>query len=161
MKKAILLAAPWVILAGCGASTDASKFTAGKWKISMGMTSFEIPGATAEQQKMFQQAVGKAQTQEQCLGKAEADLGPKAMTEAFKQGGDCTVANFSASDGKIAGKMSCNLQGGNGMTAMEIAGSFTNENFNMEMQSELLQKDLPGGKANVTMEVKGERIGDC
>ena len=109
---------------------------------------------------MFKGAVGQTASQEQCVSATQAKAGAESMTKAFEQGGDCTVGEFTTEGGVVKGSMTCSMPDGS-RSEMEIAGNIAPDNFTMTMKTELAQEMLPGGKANVTMEVTGERLGEC
>ncbi len=128
--------------------------------MSAGMTNFEIPGATEEQAAMFKDMAGDMMSQEQCVSANERKFDPAQLADAFKQGGDCTIGEFDLADGQILGNMSCKTPDGTS-SDVAITGTLQPDNFSMSVTTEMEQAALPGGKANVTIEVKGERLGDC
>lgn len=150
-----------VLLSACGAAAPADdELLPGNWKMSGGVIEMDVPGATPEQAKMFKSAVGKMSSQEQCVTAEEAKFDPESMSEAFKQGDDCSVGGFEVADGAIDGKMTCKMPGGE-ETEIAITGKLAPEEFTMQASTEMVQEMLPEGKASITIEVKGERLGDC
>ncbi len=160
MKKIVLPVAVLMGLSACGQGVADDELMPGNWKMSAGMTDFEVPGATVEQAEMFKNAAGSMMSQEQCIAEGENKFDPDTMSQAFKQGGDCTIGEFDLSGGTIEGTMSCTGPDGN-TSIMAINGTIAPEAFAMSVATEMAQDALPQGKANVTIEVKGERIGDC
>lgn len=147
-------------VSACGQGVAEDELQPGNWEINVGMTDIEVPGATAEQAAMFKDALGSTMSQEQCVSEGENKFDPETMSEAFKQGGDCTIDNFDLDGGVIDGKMSCKMPG-DITNEMAITGSINSEAFSMSVATELAQEALPEGKAQVTIEVSGKRIGDC
>lgn len=160
MKKPAIPLIALTVLAACGSSPADDEILPGNWKMSAGMTNFEVPGATPEQAEMFKNAVGEMSSQEQCVTPQEAKFEPETMSQAFQQGGDCTVGDFTVADGKIEGSLSCKMPDGN-TSELSVTGTISPEKFAMSVDTEMVQEMLPEGKANVTIEVSGERIGDC
>jgi hypothetical protein len=160
MKHLAIPAAALLTLGACSGQPAEDELLPGNWKMSAGMTNMDVPGATPEQMNAFKSAVGTMSSQEQCVTAQDAKFDPETMAQAFKQGGDCTVNSFDVSGGTIAGSMSCKMADG---TASDIAisGTISPEAFAMSATTLMIQEGLPEGKANVTLEVKGERIGDC
>lgn len=161
MKKIVIASAFVLALAACGNNSSDSALSAGNWKVSVGMKSIDVPGATAEQKKMMEGLAGQMQSQEQCLSQAEADKGLEPLTEAFGQIGDCETRSFDASEGKVDGELSCQFPGQEKAVGVSITGEYGEGKFDMQIDTEMQQPQLPGGKANVILEVNGERIGDC
>jgi len=159
MKHMIPIAA-LLMLGACGQGAADDELTPGNWRMTAGMTNFEVPGATPEQAAMFADATTSTMSQEQCIPEGENRFDPNQMSEAFKQGGDCTIGDFDLSAGTIDGSMSCATPGGGAVEAA-ITGTISPEKFEMSVSTEMAQEALPEGKAIVTMEVTGERIGDC
>lgn len=160
MKHLAIPASALLILGACSGQPAEDELLPGKWKMSAGMTDMDVPGATPEQMEAFNSAVGAMSSQEQCITAQEAKFDPDTMAQAFEQGGDCATNSFSVSDGTIAGSMTCKMPG-DIATDIAITGTFSPEAFVMSATTVMLQEGLPQGKANVTLEVKGERIGDC
>ena len=160
MHKCMISLAALAALGACNQAPAEDEILPGNWKMSAGMTKFEVPGATEEQAEMFKNAASQTMSQEQCVTDAERKFDPKELSEAFEQTGDCTTGEFDLSDGKILGNMSCKMDDGT-TTDVAINGTLSPEKFSMSVETELVQEMLPEGKANVTMEVTGERIGDC
>lgn len=159
MKHVIPIVA-LAMLGACSQGAADDELTPGNWRMTVGMTDFEVPGATPEQAALFADSATSTMSQEQCIPESENRFDPKQLSEAFKQGGDCTIGDFDLSGGTIDGSMSCTAPGGDVVDAA-ISGTISPEEFVMSVSTEMAQEALPEGKAIVTIEVKGERIGDC
>lgn len=160
MKYLVTPVAAVLMIAACSSSPAEDELLPGKWNMSAGMTDMDVPGATPEQMKAFKGAVGTMSSQEQCVTAQEAKFDPDTMAQAFTQGGDCTTNAFDVSDGTIAGRMSCKMADGT-TSEIAISGTIAPEAFSMSATTAMIQEAFPEGKANVTLEVKGERVGDC
>lgn len=162
--KTILGPVALLALGACGAEvpSDPHKMQAGNWEISMTTTSYDVPGATPEMLETIAQGanVGEAQTSEQCMSQADADKGGEGLVEAFQQG-SCTDQEFTAEEGKINASMQCRIPFFDGKSPVTLTGTTANEEFNLEMKSDLTMEEFPEGKATMVMEIKGKRLGDC
>lgn len=155
------------LIGGCGSialpgtpdDSAASEIRAGRWRMTATTRSFDLPAASADQTRRYQAAIGQTKSQEHCLSAAEAQLGPRAMAEGFRQG-DCDVSHFAADKGRIDGHMACRIAGG-GSADMQIGGNYTRDSIAMTLTNELRQASLPGGKARMIMEITASRLGDC
>ena len=160
MKRVLLPVAVLVGLSACGQGVADDELKPGNWKMTGGMSKFEVPGATEEQAKLFQDAAGKMISQEQCIPAGENKFNPDIIADAMRQSGECTIKDFDLTDGVIKGNMTCDVGGGK-TTDVDIDGTISSEAFAMAVETEMLEEALPGGKASVTVEMKGEWIGDC
>lgn len=160
MQKTAITLAVLIGLSACSQGPADDEIMPGNWKMSVGMTEFNVPGATEQQAALFKEMTSDPVSEEQCVTAAETKFDPSELADAFTQTGDCTVGSFDLTDGKITGSMSCKMPDGSNVDTA-ITGTLAPENFTMTANTEMFQDALPGGKAEVTMEVKGERLGDC
>ena len=160
MKQFAMPLAALVMLGACGGSPAEDELKPGNWKMSAGVVDMNVPGASPEQVEAFKGSMGQMAEQEQCVTAQEAKFDPETMSDAFKQGGDCTTGDFTVAAGTIEGSISCKMPDGN-TTDIAITGTIAPEEFAMQAKTEMAQAALPEGKAELTIEVKGERIGDC
>ncbi|ANU08706.1 DUF3617 domain-containing protein [Paraurantiacibacter namhicola] len=165
MKKTITLSAAALALTGCGGAAQSdSSLQPGKWQVGFVATSFDIPGATPEQEAMFEDMIGEGETQEQCLTPEEAERGFQPMAEAFSQAGQdspCEVANFEAAGGQISGDMVCTIAGADEPLTSKISGIYDEAKFTIDIGMTMERPDFPEGSATMGMRVSGERLGDC
>ncbi|MBV7257956.1 DUF3617 domain-containing protein [Erythrobacter crassostreae] len=159
MQKTAITIAALIGLSACSQGPAEDEILPGNWKMSAGMTEVQVPGATEEQAAMFKEMAGQMSSQEQCVAEDETKLDPDELTQVFAQAGECEVGEFDFSDGKIAGSLTCSI--GGSTSEIAITGTVSPESFMMSAATEVLEDNFPEGKANVTMVVKGERIGDC
>jgi len=82
------------------------------------------------------------------------------MAQALTQGNDCKTGNFTVSEGELSGSLMCTLPDTR-TTEFAVRGQVQPENFSMSVTMEMTQASLPAGKANVTVEMTGERLSDC
>jgi hypothetical protein len=157
MKNSLPLLA-LLVSAGCSTDPDGS-LQAGNWEQVATIRAITIPGAPEAVQRSAQAMIGKEQKQESCLSEAEAKLGIKRMAEAM-QDGQCQASDFTAGDGKLTGKIACKT-GTKGAADMAITGTYTRTTFTMNAAMTVKDQSVPGGTAQMQMEMKARRIGEC
>ena len=157
MNKMIGILPALSLLSACGAADGELK--QGKWKNSMTITKFELPGAPVAMAQQAKSVLGKKQSTDTCLNAAQAKAGVRDFSSAMQQG-DCKMADFKQGGGKMSGNMVCKGSA-MGDTSMAMDGTYTPEKVAMTLSGEISQKSLPGGKANIGMSVTSERVGDC
>lgn len=149
-----------VLLSGCSEAPADEEILPGMWKISLGMTAIEVPDATPEQAELIGSLVGDLSSHEQCIGEGEGKFDPSEMAQALAQGNDCEPSSFTVSEGELSGSLMCTLPDTR-TSEFAVRGQVQPENFSMIVTMEMTQASLPAGKANVTVEMTGERLGDC
>ncbi|WP_209348263.1 DUF3617 family protein [Pontixanthobacter sp. CEM42] len=149
-----------LLFASCGSNPDAGEMRAGKWQVYVGITEFDVPGATDEQKKVLEGTKGEVLSGEQCYSEEQAKAGVATLTKEFEQGNECKMGDFANAGEQVTGTLTCTMDGGI-ETDLAITGSIASDKFRLEMDTEFIQDDLPNGKANMSMEVVGERLGDC
>ncbi len=178
MKLVLPVAAPLaaaLLLAGCGKSADqpktpeqavaeASKMEKpepGKYRSSVKVTEFDIPGLSAEQKAQMKGMIGgkEGQAHEFCLKPEDVAKGYEEMVKKSSEG-NCKFDKFNAASNTLDAKMVCEM--GNGMKS-EIAmqGTTSSTGSKMVMDINHSAPNIPGGKMHTKMEVTNERIGDC
>ena len=167
--KRVLLGAAVLALASCGeGATDVGEersdgqiqMQAGKWKNTMVIEKFDMPGAPPEAAQFLQAMVGQETSNEQCMTEDEVAKGLEEQAKGSMDNEECTTEEFSAQGGKIKGRILCNAENG-GTAKMTIDGDHTGTSMNMQMTAEIEDSSMPGGQATMVMRVTGERIGDC
>lgn len=126
----------------------------GKYKATMTVVKAEIPGAPKEMQEMMSSAMN--QSTEFCLTPEEAEQGfEKSLTEG--QDG-CTIKSFNIDGSDLDMAMSCD-QGGEDAMEMTMKGTVaaTSSEMNMTMKGNMAGM----GEADIEMNMKQERIGEC
>jgi len=174
MRTLLLAAAATLALAACDKADKGPKSMAeakqeaaqmerpdpGEYKQTTRITKFEVPGAppqmVAQIKKMME---GQNNNLTYCLSKADTD---KGFEEMFKKGaqGNCKYDRFDATSNTIDAILVCdNSPGGTARMAMKGTVSSTGSQVTVDVQ----QKDAksPMGNANITMELKTERVGEC
>ena len=158
MKRIIAVLPALAILSACG--TADGELTAGNWKNTMTMTKFDIPGAPVAMAKQAQSVLNKPQSTEACLTPPMAKAGVRDFSSAMQQG-DCKMEDFKQGGGKMSGTMVCSGVSGFGAPKMTMEGSYTTEKVEMSLSGEVSDSKIPGGKANIGMNITSERIGEC
>ena len=163
-----------LLLAGCGksdegpktpeqAAQEASKMEKpepGKYRSSVKVLEFDIPGMPKEQAEQMKGMMGNAgQSHEFCMTKEDVEKGYEEMVKKTSQG-NCTFEKFNAASNTLDAKMTCDM--GNQMkSVITMNGTTSKTNSKMTMDIENTAPSIPGGKMHTKMEVTNERIGDC
>ena len=160
MRKLSITLGMCALLGGCNEAPAAEEILPGKWEISIGITQFDVPGATPEQAELLKSLAGEMSSQQECIAENDRKFDPSELAKAFEQGDNCQTGEFTVSEGTIAGSMSC-TQPDASTSEFAVTGSVQPENFSMSVDMEMVQASIPGGRANVTMQVVGTRLGEC
>jgi hypothetical protein len=133
----------------------------GKYRSSIKMLEFNIPGLPAEQAAQMKQMMGNTanQSHEFCLSAQDVAKGYEEMVKKSSEG-NCTFDKFETTTNTIDARMSCDM-GGGGKSQMAMQGNVTPTRSVMVMDIENSVPQVPGGKIHTKMEVTNERIGDC
>ncbi len=158
MKRLIAVLPALAILSACGAADG--ELTPGNWKDTMTMTKFDIPGAPAEMAEQMKSMLNKPESTEECLTPVNAKAGVRQLASTVQDEG-CEVKDYKQGGGKMSGVLVC--KGTSGLTTPHLAmtGTYTAEKVEMAMAGEVVDSEMPGGKANIEMTMVSERIGDC
>jgi hypothetical protein len=129
----------------------------GKWKSTVHIENFELPGAPAEAKTAMSNMQHQAMVSESCLTPEEA----KRPKEGFFAGKDknCRYDHFTMSNGKIDAAMKCTGQGMAQTMAMQ--GSYSPDAYQMRMSMKADAGAGPAGGMTMTMRVDAERVGEC
>lgn len=178
MKHVLSFTAPLaaaLLLAGCGksgegpktpeqAAAEASKMAKpepGKYRSSVKVLEFDIPGMPAAQAEQMKGMMGgkEGQATEFCLSAEDASKGYEEMVKKSSQG-NCTFEKFKVASNTLDAKMTCDM--GNGMKSdMTMNGTTSSTGSKIVMDINNTAPQIPGGKMHTKMEVTNERIGDC
>lgn len=165
-----------VALAGCGdtASDDPKsvdevmeeakameKPEPGKYKSSVEVIDFEVPGIPAAQAAQMKEMMSgvASQSHEFCLKPEDVEKGFEEMVRKTAEG-QCTFDRFDASANTIDAKMTCEMEQGMAAT-IAMNGTTTPTKSVMTMDVEQKAPALPGEAIHMKMKVTNERIGDC
>ncbi|WP_284126075.1 DUF3617 domain-containing protein [Parerythrobacter aestuarii] len=127
----------------------------GQYKMSMTFKTAEIPGAPPEMLEMLGKTMSN--TIEYCLTQEEADKGfEEALTR--EQDDSCKITKMDMDGGTIDMAMTCEDESSGTMNiTMNGDVSPTKSDLTMKMQGKIPQL----GDANIEMNMKQERVGDC
>lgn len=127
----------------------------GQYKMSMTFKTAEIPGAPPEMMDMLGKSMSN--TIEYCLTQEEADKGfEEALTR--EQDDSCKITKMDMNGGTIDMAMTCEDDTSGTMNiTMNGDVSPTESDLTMKMKGNIPQL----GEANIEMNMKQERIGDC
>lgn len=163
-----------LLLAGCGksdtgpktpeqAAKEAAKMEKpepGKYRSSVKVLEFDIPGMPKEQAEQMKGMMGGAgQSHEFCLTKTDVDKGYEEMIKKSSQG-NCTFDKFNSDKNSLDAKMTCDM-GNNMKSVMTMNGTTTSTSSKITMDIDASNPQIPGGKMHTKMEIANERIGDC
>lgn len=172
VQLALLLAGTALALAGCKKAevdernvdpgTVASKVAAaapspqpGRWESTLKIESMDMPGMPPEAKAMMLKSMGEGRKFATCLTPEEA---ARPGAEFFNRGRPgCVYDNFTMSDGRVEGTMTCKQEG---MT-MKIAmsGQYAPDSYEVHTDSHV---SGAGGQAMAQkMTMTAHRVGDC
>lgn len=127
----------------------------GEWEMKMEVLNVKaegLPSTMAESMKSQAGSVNRT-----CMTPEEAK-GPKGDIFAGDKSGSCKSEGFKWADGRIQGKTTCPGQGGSGETVMTMSGTYSPQNIDMNMKTQL---DMMGKPMEMEMRVSGRRVGEC
>ena len=175
MKRAMILLAPAVLLAGCNkgvdmknaaasevakqvqaATADGQFVSPGHWESTMTMIDMSMPGMPPEASARMKSMMGKPRTFASCLTEAEA----KKPKEDFFSGGDgkCRYDHFTMSGGKIDAAMKCG--DASAMRTMTMQGTYSPDHYHMAMAASGSGSG-PAVGMSMKMEMDAKRTGAC
>jgi Protein of unknown function (DUF3617) len=157
MTKMFAALPMFALLSACGAADG--ELTAGNWKTTMTMTKFDIPGAPPAIAEQAKSMLGKGQSTEACMTAPMAKAGVRDFSSSLQKG-ECKMNDFKQGGGKMSGTMVCQSTA-MGATSMQMDGTYTSDKVGMTLSGEVNDDKLPGGKANIELTFKSERIGEC
>ena len=129
----------------------------GKWRSSVQIEEFELPGAPPEVASAMRGMHDKAQVYENCLTPEEA----RRPKEKFFAGANknCRYDRFTMGNGKIDAVMKCD---GDGMDqTMAMQGSYGPEAYQLQMSMKADAGSGPPGGMTMRMRVDAKRVGEC
>ncbi|OCC25005.1 hypothetical protein MB02_06095 [Croceicoccus estronivorus] len=178
MKSVLSFAAPLaaaLLLAGCGKSDEGPKTPEqavaeaakmekpepGKYRSSVKVLEFDVPGLPPEQAKQMKAMMSAQQTQthEFCLTADDVEKGYKEMIKKSSEG-NCSFDRFDASSNTLDAQMTCDMGQGT-KASMTMNGTTSATGSNMVMDINHSAPQIPGGEMHTKMEVTNERIGEC
>lgn len=128
----------------------------GKWVSTVTIQEMNVPGMLSEFAARMKERVAQAREYESCLTPEQA----KKPKEDFFAGVDksCRYDHFEMAGGKIDATMHCNREGMS--QTMTMAGSYSDEHYDMQMSS-TMQGAGPAGGMAMKMRVDSKRVGEC
>ena len=129
----------------------------GKWRSSVQIEEFDLPGAPPEAASAMRSMHNRAQVSESCLTPEEA----KRPKEDFFAGSNknCRYDHFTMGGGKIDAVMKCT---GEGMAqTMAMQGTYGPDAYQMRMSMKAEAGSGPAGGMTMKMRVDAKRVGEC
>lgn len=180
MKRAMIVLAPAVLLAGCNkgvelknasvedvaeATKDAHFITPGQWSTTSEIVSVDLEGLPAEAQKMgasiSQSMIGRKNSFESCVTEAESK---KPAADLFAGGGkgSCTYDKFVMAGGKIDAAMTCTSPNGPGKVTMSMNGDYGDDAYTINVAMKMPgSPGMPGSGMTMKAKNSGKRTGEC
>ena len=127
------------------------KLSPGLWETSVEMAISGLPANLAAFTK------GAKLTTRSCITEEQASR-PSGEIFAGKQRNGCTYSDYSVSDGRIHGKVTCNEQNGRGPMTMVMDGKYGGDSFDVTMS---VDTSVAGQTVAAGSHTIGRRIGEC
>jgi hypothetical protein len=138
---------------------DQSFVRPGLWQSKVTIEQFDMPGMPPEMASRMKAMM--AQNQEHgfrtCLT-AEDVKKPKEDFFAGKSN-ECRYDHFTMGGGKIDAVMHCGK--GDGSQTMQMAGTYSPDNYQMEMSTKVEAADRGARAMQMQMRVESSRVGEC
>lgn len=167
MRTTALLAASFILLAGCGdgqpdgmsanevaAELDGLTFAPGLWEVASEVTAVSAPNLPIEARDRMVGPRGRGRA---CLT-PESAARPNARFVTGRGDNRCAYADFAMSDGRMTGTMRCTEPDG-GETMARMTGDYRRETYRLDMAIETPGPD--GATMRIETRTVGRRIGDC
>jgi hypothetical protein len=141
------------------AGADQSMVRPGLWQSKVTIDQFEVPGMPAEMAQRMKTMMAQQQEHgfQSCLT-AEDVKRPKEDFFAGKNN-QCRYDHFTMGGGKIDALMHCG-KGGGGQT-MQMAGTYSPDNYQMQMSTQVNPAAGEQGGLTMKMRVEAQRVGEC
>ena len=132
----------------------------GRYRTTIKVTAVRIPGMSEVEAARAATMFGaEGHSSEACVTASDAAAGYRQFAKVAERG-VCHYERFSASDGKLAGVMACQV--GQGLTqSSQLSGSYTRTGAVMLLRADATGAAQPGGGMAMDSEITSERIGDC
>ena len=157
MKRVFFLT-PLALAAMAGCAPAPNEIQNGQWEIVSETRSFDVPGATPEQQRQASRQIGRPDTLPQCFSREQA----RTLVQDFRRGpANCRVSDETYANGVMRTRVTCPGPGGQ-QASLSLDGTFTNTTFNLTITEE---GPNPTGASREplrrTVRLRGRRTGDC
>ncbi|ANU07375.1 DUF3617 domain-containing protein [Paraurantiacibacter namhicola] len=174
MRLTNLLAAAGaaILLPGCAPDApDAEEIRAqgakltkqepGLYRSTTSLLAYAIPNATPQEAAAARERMETTQpeTTEICLTAEEAERGFDPLIESL-QDGECAASRFVANDSELSAQFSCKGTGGV-VSEMGLSGTSAKDRAHLVVEVEQRGDAVPGGLAQMTIDISMERVGEC
>lgn len=125
------------------------------------LTAYELPGATPQVLDRMRERMRRVQParRESCLSEKEAQAGFEPLLLAMRDG-DCRFDRFEAEGTRMSGTMTCKSPTGV-RSRIELAGTAEAERSSLRLEVEQRGAAIPGGVAQIGLNIDNRRLGDC
>jgi hypothetical protein len=139
---------------------DQGMVAPGLWQSRVTIEKFAVPGMPPEMARRVKSMIPEGQVHDSRACLTPEDV--KRPKEDFFTGKDtqCRYDHFTMGGGKIDAAMHCGRE--SGAQTMQMAGTYSSDNYQMHMATEAKVDDGESGHAmQMQMRVEGRRIGEC
>lgn len=172
MTRTIAALAAAGLLAACGGdapdeetireqSAKLTKQEPGLYRTTTSLLAYAVPNASPQDAAMARERMASTQpeTQEICLTAEEAAKGFDPFIESLKEG-QCETRRFVANESELSAQITCQGTGGI-MSDMDLSGTSAPDRANLVVEVEQRGDAVPGGLAQMTLDISMQRVGDC
>lgn len=142
---------------GKAVSEMAFQFEPGKYRTTIDIAKFEMPGVPAQAAEQMKAMMTRKTSSEYCLSPEQAKRGMDVMKEQMGKG-QCKFEKFDASGGTVESVFTCNS--GQGMALKSTSrGTYDSTGSKVDVVADM---SIPGGRSlHLEQTVTMVRIGDC
>lgn len=143
------------------AGAEQSFINPGLWQSKVTIEQFEVPGMPAEMAQRMKTMMAENQEHDfqTCLTKDQVKR-PKEDFFAGKNN-ECRYKRFTMGNGKIDAVMRCGDGKDGAVQVMQMAGSYSPNNYAMQMSTKVDAGAGEQGGMSMRMRVEANRIGEC
>lgn len=156
----VLLLAGSLALAGCGGDGGGGRTPGeGRYKITVKLTKFDVPGLDAPKLHAMQRdVIGKESTTTYCLSPADAAKKAEILFERIGEGA-CHLHDFDPKGGKVDVLMTCRAL--SGRQSYHLKGSLSGRGAHVIAEGVVTNRRFPKQQATISKDVTMKRIADC
>lgn len=172
MTRTIAALALAAVLAACGTeppdedtireqSARLTKQEPGLYRTTTTLLAYAVPNASPQDATMARERMASTQPEKQeiCLTEKEAAKGFDPFIESLKQG-KCDTRRFVANQNELSAQITCEGTGGI-VSDMDLSATSAPDRANLVVEVEQRGDAVPGGLAQMTLDISLQRVGDC
>jgi hypothetical protein len=133
----------------------------GRYRTTTTLTAYELPRAAPQVLDRMRERMRRVRPEqrETCLREEEARAGFKPLLLAMSEE-DCRFERFEAEGTRMSGTMSCTTPAGV-QSRIELAGTAEAERSSLRLDVDQRGAGIPGGVAQMGLQIDNQRVGDC